>query len=149
VYGKTVSLAHALHLPWEYGEIRGGTNVVLIRDSFHLGFFHSSRNVENNYWTKTYFMGAYIFTKTEPFHLLSITPYPILNRQRNLYQGEFDFIHNRRIDYCIFPSSFHLVNNDTIYLTYGWNDHQGWLAHINLDELLSVMIPVGHYNHSL
>ena len=56
---------------WKYGEIRGGTNPVLVGDEYYT-FFHSSLP-----WMppkRQYFMGAYTFESKPPFRVKRITP---------------------------------------------------------------------------
>ena len=63
-------------LPWEHGEIRGGTPPIKISDDEYLCFFHSCVM-----WQKPkrrYFMGAYTFSTKAPFEIKRITPTPIL-----------------------------------------------------------------------
>ena len=56
----TVSLAPKLPIKWQHGEMRGGTNALLIGD-FYLSLFHSDSHVNGN-WLKTYWFGAYTFS---------------------------------------------------------------------------------------
>lgn len=63
-------------IPWQHGEIRGGTNPVRIGDEF-LTFFHSSTP-----WVgkkRQYHMGAYTFEAKPPFRITRITPRPLLS----------------------------------------------------------------------
>lgn len=81
---KIVSAADIVTIPWNYGEIRGGTNAILI-DDFYLAFFHSRHYLPYNGNRITYFMGAYTFSCRPPFTLLSISPQPIIHE--TLYSG--------------------------------------------------------------
>lgn len=61
---------------WKYGEIRGGTNPVLIGDEYYT-FFHSSTP-----WMKPkrqYHMGCYTFESKPPFAVKRITVEPLLS----------------------------------------------------------------------
>ena len=60
IHSYTVSTAPKLPLKWAYGEIRGGTNALLIGD-FYLAMFHSENHVNGN-WLRTYWFGAYTFS---------------------------------------------------------------------------------------
>lgn len=88
---RTVSFNNAVATPWEYGELRGGTNALLLtadngayKQDFYLSFFHSL-TVLQDAGRHTYFFGAYTFSATMPFHLLGLSPVPIIDD--SLYTG--------------------------------------------------------------
>jgi hypothetical protein len=76
-HAQTVSQSPTtFNLAWNYGEIRGGTNAVLVRNhlqhTFHkehshvyMAFFHSNKQIPGNY-VRTYFFGLYIFRCVYP-----------------------------------------------------------------------------------
>ncbi len=68
-------------VPWQWGELRGGTTALPIGDQY-LAFFHSVRFMESAHSQgKTvphYFMGAYTFQGEPPFRLTAISPEPIV-----------------------------------------------------------------------
>jgi hypothetical protein len=64
----TFSLAPLVPLKWAHGDIRGGTNAILIGDVY-LSLFHSDSHINGN-WLKTYWMGAYTFTGAELVSIL-------------------------------------------------------------------------------
>lgn len=122
---------------WDYGELRGGSNAILIGDRY-LAFFHSSTNFPGNYF-KTYVMGAFTFTATSPFRLLEMSPYPILDD--DLYTNDWAVLKNRRLDYVVFPSTIELRGEDII-MSFGRNDHQGYLGKLKLKQILDSLEPV-------
>lgn len=131
----TVSLQPDIHLGWGYGHLRGGTNAVRLKDRY-LSFFHSSHLFEGAP-CKTYFMGAYTFSLDPPFRLLSYSPFPIIDT--SLYQGAWALFKNRRNDYVIFPMGL-IVRDNTVYVSFGRNDHEGWLATLRLDKVLDSLV---------
>ncbi len=83
----TVSLQGTLPLAWEHGELRGGTNIVLLRQrKEYLGLFHSIGGFAYEA-KKTYFMGAFTFSAEPPFQLRSVSHQPILDKDNALYDG--------------------------------------------------------------
>lgn len=88
VLAATLSIAEHVPLPWQYGELRGGTNAVLVsltgEEDFYLAFFHSIAVLADS-GRNTYFCGAYTFSAQPPFKLLSMSPHPIVDD--SLYTG--------------------------------------------------------------
>jgi hypothetical protein len=60
IHSYTISIAPKLPINWAYGEMRGGTNALLMGD-FYLALFHSENHVNGN-WLRTYWFGAYTFS---------------------------------------------------------------------------------------
>ena len=83
-------------------------------------------------------MGAYTFSLDPPFRLLSYSPLPIIDI--SMYQGAWALFKNRRNDYVIFPMSL-IVKSNTIYVSFGRNDHEGWIATLMLDKVLDSLVP--------
>jgi len=76
-----------------------------------------------------------------PFRLVAMSPLPIVTN--SLYDGPWDPLKNRRIDFCIFPMSISLVNDgDEILLSFGRQDHEGWIGYMNLQSVLNSLDPV-------
>jgi hypothetical protein len=129
-------------IPWNYGEIRGGSNAILVDIEGHqpcyVAFFHSSKHITGNSYL-TYFFGAYAFTAEKPFKLISASPYPIIDP--SLYQGPWSFITLRRIDYVPFPTGLAL-HNGVLYLSFGHQDWKGMIAKMNASSLLASLIPI-------
>lgn len=127
---------------WDYGEMRGGTQAVKIDDNTFLTFFHSSRHPpETGYVLKTYVMGAYTFDSKPPFAIKTISTHPIVHD--SMYTGPWSNLPESyyHMDYIIFPMGF-LIKGDVIYLFYGKQDKEGWVAKINLPKLLASLKPV-------
>lgn len=162
VTAEVVSISKLTRIKWPYGSMRGGTNCILVNDSFYLSFFHSKTHIENSYMA-TYVMGAYTFSKSIPFQLLSISTYPskiqhiscsirlaftlsltcfhphgsvVMHPQ--FYTGEWSFQTMARIDYILFPTSLYTVDGDadTLVVTAGMQDVRGVQFRINIFELL-------------
>lgn len=127
------------HHPFRFGHLRGGTNAVDLGDKY-LAFFHSTTVLQGNYLT-TYMMGAYTFTKHNPWRLLSMSPEPILDDW--MYQGEWAPFKNRHMDYVVFPNSLLLLNaTGEVIVTFGHQDYKGFAATIKLKRLLDSLSPV-------
>ena len=77
---------------------------------------------------------------TPPFELVSMSPVPIVSNF--LYSGAWDPLKNRKIDYCIFPMSLSLESEDVLLISFGRNDHEGWIANMNLHSLLDSLDPI-------
>ena len=133
----------------------GGTPAVLVtnkktNETYYLAFFHSRLMLQHNS-KLTYFMGAYTFSSQPPFHMLQISPFPILNDA--LYLGPWAFFKNRNVDYVPFPTSFFIDyshnnvhknenENDRIFLFLGHQDYRGLMINMLLQELLDSLEPV-------
>lgn len=129
------------NISWEYGELRGGTPALLVRDQY-LSFFHSSTNMltahSNHRVIAHYFMGAYTFSKEPPFEIQAISQKPIIGK--NFYKGEYYKPYWKSVR-CVFPCGI-LIEDPFVYITYGRQDHEIWIATIDLNALLESLIPV-------
>ena len=139
-YMKTISRSIHLPLQWQhiYGSIHGGSQAILFDNNSYISFFHSKIRLEHNTQV-TYFMGAYRFTSKPPFELISMTPYPLIHEQ--FYTGRWVVERNRQLDYVVFPTGISLIDG-VIYLSLGWNDNEGYMTTINVQDLLDLMVPV-------
>jgi hypothetical protein len=138
-YATVFSKTAVMPLQWRYGDLRGGTNAILLSmPNCYFAFFHTSHQLAGNP-VKTYFMGAYTFSTKPPFQLLSVSPLPIMDEA--LYTGPWNPLRLRRIDYVPFPSTIFLRGEEVI-LSLGHQDHAGYLAAFNLQELLRSLKPV-------
>ena len=81
-----------------------------------------------------------------PFRLLATSPLPIIHDF--FYDGAWDPLKNRRIDFCVFPMVISMVNEDEIMLSLGWQDFQGWIAYFNIRTMLASLDPVPPSEHS-
>ena len=115
---------------WRFGAMRGGTPALLL-DAEYITFFHSHVPAKT-YWPKKrriYLMAAYTFASTPPFQMRKISKLPIAA------ESDYDAINPKKI---LFPTGF-LIQNKTLYLSYGLNDNKICVAKINADTLLDSM----------
>jgi len=144
---SVVSKSTFKELPWTYGSIRGGTNAIFLKnENIYVALFHSKTNLqEGKNGRTTYFIGAYTFSSKPPFELISISPFPVLHHW--LYEGKWDYLTKRSIDYCPFPMSLAIAKDNSLLLTLGHNDEYGYITKIKLESLLSSMIFIGDNNN--
>jgi len=118
---------------WKWGTLRGGTPAQLV-DGEYLAFFHSSSSTDSpNGYTWTYYMGAYTFSVEPPYQITHISAKPIIS-------PEF-YSSSEAIKKVIFPGGF--VDADPfIYIAYGRDDHEIWIATIDKKALKKSLIPV-------
>jgi predicted GH43/DUF377 family glycosyl hydrolase len=127
---------------WEYGTLRDSSPPLLV-DGEYLGFFHSgtylATSATQGHERWHYFMGAYTFSPHPPFALTRISPMPIVGE--DFYTPSFipDFWEKR----VIFPGGF-AVSGDLIYVAYGKDDREIWIATIDKKELILSLVPVEH-----
>ncbi|HRD55562.1 MAG TPA: hypothetical protein PLC42_04105 [Parachlamydiaceae bacterium] len=121
----------AIKNSWKWGELRGGTPAILVDDNY-LGFFHSSKvstsSASSNIPMHHYYMGAYLFSSKPPFDIKKISSSPIV---ANGFYTQSDY--EKRV---IFPGGFAVVD-DTIYLAYGKDDMEVWIAIIHKKNLIN------------
>lgn len=121
---------------WQFGEVREGSPAQLVDGEF-LAFFHSGTVLSSyaswgwNLWH--YFMGAYTFSPEPPFAMTSYTPLPIV--ARGFYTQSN---HEKRV---IFPGGF-VVMDPYIYVAYGKDDYEIWIATIDKAELKKALRPL-------
>jgi predicted GH43/DUF377 family glycosyl hydrolase len=128
-------------LAWQWGDLRGGTQA--IRDGDHyLAFFHSSIIMKSMHSgdqeVPHYFVGAYTFDAEPPFELRAISAQPLIGR--NWYNGKEYKPYWKPIQ-VIFPCGL-LVEDEYIYLTYGRQDHEMWVAKIDKKKMYESLIPI-------
>ena len=139
-----LSRLEADNFTWPYGELRGGSPAVRI-GNIYLSFFHSStRGYASKWWATTYFMGAYTFSTSPPFHILSISSEPII--VKGFYRGPWTSSHT---DYVTFPVAILMYRNilgkyqqDSLLLVCGRQDREAWIIEMNIDNLLHSLVPV-------
>lgn len=123
-------------LDWELGNLRESSPPQLVDGEFFT-FFHSG-TVTSSYaswgWDLWhYFMGAYTFSPNPPFEVTHFTPLPIIAEGFYTQSG-----HEKRV---IFPGGF-VVREPYIYLAYGKDDYEIWIATIDKAELKKALKPV-------
>lgn len=127
---------------WDWGELRGGTPALLIDKNYYISFFHSCLEMASLHskgeTVLHYFIGAYLFTSEPPFEISKISPEPIIGT--NFYHGE-DYEPYWKPVRVVFPCGL-LVENDSIWISYGRQDHEIWIAKLAKQELLESLIPV-------
>lgn len=124
-------------IQWYLGRLRGGTPPQKIGKDHFLTFFHSGVytssvcSSDRDLWH--YYMGAYTFSTEPPFAINKISSQPIDA------PGFYTFSnHDKRI---IYPGGF-IIEGSTVYLAYGKDDAEIWIATIDLNNLLESMVPV-------
>jgi len=127
---------------WEWGELRGGTPGLLINEDYFLAFFHSSKRMRSvhshNKASLHYFIGAYLFDYDPPYKIRKISPEPIVGK--NFYNGKEYKPFWQPVN-VVFPCGY-MMDRDYIYLSYGRQDHEMWIAKIEKKGLLESLIHV-------
>jgi predicted GH43/DUF377 family glycosyl hydrolase len=139
---ETIAQSTSL-IPWSFGILRGGTPA-LLSEGEYLAFFHSSLNMPSLHSkgriVQHYFMGAYTFSASYPFALTRISPEPIVGR--NFYQGKFQ--RTWKPLHVVFPGGW-VEDGPFIWIAYGRQDHEIWIAKMDKKGLLSSLIEVEPY----
>ena len=135
LYVKPVSEAILKPLPWwEYGDLRGGTNAVLVGDRF-LALFHSRPKLHGSDLV-TYFFGAYSFSTGLPFRLLSVSNVPIIDE--NFYTGPWV---SKKITYGPYPTTL-MIEGNNLRVVMGYNDLKGCVLSFTLETVLRSLVEV-------
>lgn len=143
IYGKsyceTVSLTRR-SIKWNWGHLRGGTQAFLV-DGNYLAFFHCSKSMATAHSggknIPHYFMGAYSFEKDPPFGLIGISPKPIVGK--GFYHGPaYKTWKPLRV---VFPAGY-IFDNTQVYVVYGRQDYEVWVAKLDKRKLLESLVPV-------
>ena len=120
-----------LDLAWDYGEIRGGTPPVRIRDGVRdefWTFFHSSTPWKAPF--RQYHMGVYAFEAKPPFRITRISTFPILS-------GSQDDPHGPKKPIVVFAQGA-VWENDSWFVTMGVNDMKCAWIEIPHQQLLKM-----------
>ncbi len=143
LYGSSAcetAAASLSSLKWNWGVLRGGTPALLEGDEY-LAFFHCSKSMATQHSKGKsiphYFMGAYMFSARPPFHLTRISPEPIVGKY--FYKGPaYKTWKPLRV---VFPGGY--VSDDRfVWILYGRQDHEIWVAKLDKRQLLDSLIPV-------
>lgn len=118
-----------------HGELRGGSNAVLIGNQY-VAFYHTRTTLPWNNLA-SYVFGAYAFSSEPPFRMLRMSSTPIMPER--LYTGPWA---SRFIDYCVYPMHIFLETAETLHMSFGHQDRQGMTARINVTALLKSLVPV-------
>ncbi len=124
--------AHAAphSMTWRWGEIRGGTNVVLA-DGRYWTLFHSHRRYAR---TVHYFMGACAFEAEPPFRMTDYTPSPLYYAPQ---PSQSLLPHD--VKHVVFPSGLLKSGNEwTVFA--GYNDERVMIGRIQHDNLTRLMV---------
>lgn len=123
-------------LNWIYGTLRGSTPAILV-DGEYLAFFHSGIKTKSpaSYGWRLwhYFMGAYTFSAQPPFEITKMTTKPIM--------GEDFYTPSYREKRVVFPGGF-VDAGRVIYVAYGKDDCEIWIATLDKEELKKALVPV-------
>jgi predicted GH43/DUF377 family glycosyl hydrolase len=127
---------------WEWGVLRGGTQAVLV-DNEYLGFFHSCNKLASvqsqGKEIYFYYMGAYTYKATPPFFITRMSPEPIVHT--SFYNGKGYCNGSHLEKKVIFPGGF-VVQKDFIWVIYGRDDVEIWIAKLDKTKLYQSLIPV-------
>ncbi len=132
LYDGSCYFFHETHAPldWAHGTLRGSSPPQLV-DGEYLAFFHSgivTSSPASRHWDLWhYFMGAYTFSASPPFAITKISPAPLM--AEGFYTTSS---HPKRV---IFPGGF-AVMDSTIYLAYGKDDAEIWIATLDKEALI-------------
>ncbi len=125
---------------WDWGTVRGGTQALLDGDHY-LAFFHSwvdRPTVQSNgKKISHYVMGAYTFQSQPPFSVIAISPEPIV--AENFYRPPY--YKTWKPMRCIFPAGM-IFDESAIWVSYGRQDHEIWIAKLDKKKLLQSLVPV-------
>lgn len=136
---ETVAITEK-NVAWDWGELRGGTPAHRIGDQY-LAFFHSSTDAvslqSNAQSMPHYVMGCYTFSLQPPFEITAISPEPIIGK--NFYNGPTH--QTWKPLRVVFPGGF-VCDDQYIRLVYGRQDHECWVAKIEIEKMLDSLIPV-------
>ncbi len=130
-------------LQWSWGVLRGGTQAFLV-DGEYLSFFHSSINMASVHSEgkvmQHYFMGAYTFSPKPPFGITRISKEPIVGKKFYVGPAHKTWKPLR----VVFPGGF-VFDEKHIWVVYGRQDHELWVAKLDKKGLLNSLIPVSSY----
>jgi len=85
-----------------------------------------------------YFMGAYTFSNDPPFEITAISPKPIIGK--HFYTGIAYKPYWKPIR-CVFPCGY-ISDEEFIWIAYGREDHECWVAKLDKKRLLDSLVPV-------
>jgi len=129
------------NIQWNWGAIRGGTQALLLDEDHYLSFFHSWTDIatiqSNGRKIAHYVIGAYLFQAHPPFAITAISPVPIV--AENFYRPPY--YKTWKPLRCVFPAGL-IIDDNYIWISYGRQDHEIWIAKLDKKSLLQSLIPV-------
>lgn len=130
-------------ITWPCGELRGGTCALFDKDHY-LAFFHSACKMatihSHNKEVLHYVMGAYLFSANPPFAITHISPEPIVGK--TFYSGKEYHPYWKPV-HVVFPCGF-IQDEKYIWISYGRQDHELWVAKLDKEKLYASLVPVRH-----
>ena len=136
IKAEIFSVTHPKYIHYLPGGIRGGSNAIFLPDlNVYLAFYHTKCILLGNP-LDTYTMGAYTFSASPPFRLLSMSISPIMHP--DFYTGPWI---SRFIDYAVYPTHLTLSGDDLL-MSFGVHDRQGYLSRFSLKRLLETLAPI-------
>jgi predicted GH43/DUF377 family glycosyl hydrolase len=121
---------------WSFGNLRGSTPPLLDEEEY-FSFFHSSIVTSSpaSFGCEMYFyfMGAYTFSATPPFQITKISAAPIIH---DTFYTPSSFY--KRV---VFPGGC-VISGDLMYVAYGKDDCEIWIATMDKAALKRSLIPV-------
>ena len=132
-------------IQWNWGIPRGGTQALLDGDHY-LSFFHSSKDIptvqSNGRKISHYVIGAYTFDAKPPFAINAVSPQPIVSK--DFYAPPY--YRTWKPMRCVFPCGF-VFDEDFVWIAYGRQDHEIWIAKIDKKRMYNSLIPVTTRSH--
>jgi predicted GH43/DUF377 family glycosyl hydrolase len=126
-------------LPWNWGELRGGTPALLDGDRY-IAFFHSSIRMKTEHSqgkeVPHYFMGAYTFMPNSPFTITHISKEPIIGKQFYTGQEYERYWGSVRV---VFPCGL-MADDQYFWIAYGRQDHEMWIAQLDKKKVYANLI---------
>lgn len=127
---------------WKHGSPRGGTPAVYVNDTIYgprfVVIFHSSCKGCHYAGISSFFMGGYLFNAHPPFDITHFSPDPLVPNP--FYNESFGWAF-KNIDYVILPMGIS-IKGDTILVSAGKNDKNGWFIQMSLSGFIESLIPV-------
>jgi predicted GH43/DUF377 family glycosyl hydrolase len=138
---ETVATTRAA-IGWQWGMLRGGTPAVLDDCGEYIAFFHSSKDLatvhSKGQVVPHYLIGAYTFSRHPPFHITRISSEPIIGQ--GFYRGASYRPYWKPVQ-VVFPCGL-ILDNRYIWIAYGRQDHEIFVAKIDKQGLFSHLVPV-------
>lgn len=131
VYSETLKT-----IDWNFGVLRGSTPAQLV-DGEYLTFFHSAKVTaspcSDNKEIWHYYMGAYTFSSEPPFEITKMSLKPIDAPSFYTYSN-----YDKRV---IYPGGY-VIEGSNLYIAYGKDDSETWIATIDLAALKESLVPL-------